>query len=59
MFQKTIGKLKTLSDGDLDTLYQLILEEKNDRPTYMSNLTHSPSQQCRSLQEAFANAWIH
>jgi len=57
--EKTKEKLSKLGESDLDTLYNLVLEEKNNRIQFMSNTSHTPNEQCRGLQEFFAQAWIH
>jgi hypothetical protein len=58
--KKTKEKLRKLSDKDLETLYNMVLSEKdNNRMTYMSNTTHTPNEMCKGLQQAFAQAWIH
>ncbi len=57
--KKTKEKLRKLSVKDLDTLYNMVQAEKETRGTYMSNTTHTPNEQCKALQNAFAQAWIH
>jgi DNA-binding protein Fis len=58
--KKTKEKLHKLNDEDLETLYDMVLSEKdNNRMTYMSNTTHTPNEQCKGLQNFFAQAWIH
>ena len=57
--EKTKEKLSKLGEADLDTLYNLVLEEKNGRIQFMSNTTHTPNEQCKGLQDFFAQAWIH
>jgi hypothetical protein len=57
--KKTKEKLRKLSDKDLNTLYHMVLEEKDGRMDYMSNTTHTPHEQCKGLQNFFAQAWIH
>ncbi len=57
--KKTKEKLRKLSDTDLNMLYNMVLSEKDNRMVYMSNTTHTPNEQCKSLQNAFAQAWIH
>jgi hypothetical protein len=57
--KKTQEKLRKLKDKDLETLYNLVLSEKDNRMTYMSNTTHTPHEQCKSLQEGISQAWIH
>jgi hypothetical protein len=37
----------------------MVLEEKDGRMDYMSNTTHTPNEQCKGLQNFFAQAWIH
>jgi hypothetical protein len=57
--KKTKEKLRKLSGKDLDTLYNMILEEKDNRMDYMSNTTHTPNEICKGLQNFFGEAWIH
>jgi hypothetical protein len=57
--EKARQKLKLLSQKDLNILYQMVQEELEERPTVMSNATHTPAEQCRSLGQMFAQAWIH
>ena len=58
--EATKAKLKKLSNKDLNTLYNLVLEEKADnRMQFTSNTTHTPNEQYKSLSEALHNAWIH
>jgi hypothetical protein len=57
--EKARQKLKLLSQKDLNLLYQMVQEELEERPTIMSNTTHTPSEQCRALGQMFAQAWIH
>ena len=57
--KKTKEKLRKLSKKDLDTLYNMVLEEKDNRMDYMSNTTHTPNEQCKGLQNFFGEAWIH
>ena len=57
--KKTKEKLRKLSGKDLDTLYNMVLEEKDNRMDYMSNTTHTPNEQCKGLQNFFGEAWIH
>ncbi len=57
--KKTKEKLHKLNDEDLETLYNVILSEKDNRMTYMSNTTHTPNEQNKALQNFFAQAWIH
>ena len=57
--KKTKEKLRKLSGKDLDTLYNMVLEEKDNRMDYMSNTTHTPNEICKGLQNFFAQAWIH
>ena len=57
--KKTKEKLRKLSGKDLDTLYNMVLEEKDNRMDYMSNTTHTPKEQCKALQNFFGQAWIH
>jgi hypothetical protein len=47
--KKTKEKLRKLSDKDLETLYNMVLSEKDTRMTYMSNTTHTPNTQWRRL----------
>jgi DNA-binding protein Fis len=57
--KKTKEKLRKLSGNDLDTLYNMVLEEKDNRMDYMSNTTHTPNEICKGLQNFFGEAWIH
>ena len=57
--KKTKQKLRKLSDKDLNMLYNMVLLEKDGRMDYMSNTTHTPNEQCKGLQNFFAQAWIH
>lgn len=57
--EKTKNKLSKLSDGDLECLYDLVLDEKSKRWQYLSNTENTPREQCKALSEFFANAWIH
>lgn len=57
--EKAKKKLALLSDADLRKLYNMVVEELDERPTYMSNVTHTPTEQCRALSQMFAQAWIH
>ena len=57
--KKAKEKLRKLSDKDLETLYNMVLSEKDTRMTYMSNTTHTPNEQCKGIQNFFAQAWIH
>jgi hypothetical protein len=57
--KKTQEKLHKLKDKDLETLHKMVLSEKDNRMTYMSNTTHTPNEQCKELQNFFANAWTH
>jgi DNA-binding protein Fis len=57
--KKTKEKLRKLSGKDLDTLYNMVLEEKDGRMDYMSNTTHTPNEICKGLQNFFGEAWIH
>ena len=57
--EKAREKLKLLSQKDLNLLYQMVQEELEERPTVMSNTTHTPSEQSRALSQIFSQAWIH
>jgi DNA-binding protein Fis len=57
--KKTKEKLRKLSGKDLNTLYNMVLEEKDNRMDYMSNTTHTPNEICKGLQNFFGEAWIH
>jgi hypothetical protein len=57
--KKTKEKLHKLNNADLETLYNMVLSEKDTRMTYMSNTMHTPHEQCKGLQNFFAQAWIH
>jgi DNA-binding protein Fis len=57
--KKTKEKLRKLSGKDLDTLYNMVLEEKDNRMDYMSNTTHTPNEIRKGLQNFFGEAWIH
>lgn len=57
--EKAKKKLALLSDADLRKLYNMVVEELDERPTYMSNATHTPTEQCKALNQMFAQAWIH
>jgi len=57
--KKTKEKLHKLNDEDLETLYDMVLSEKDTRMTFMSNTTHTPKEQCKALQNFFGQAWIH
>jgi hypothetical protein len=57
--KKTQEKLRKLKDKDLETLYNMVLEEKDNRMDYMSNTTHTPNEICKGLQNFFGGAWIH
>jgi DNA-binding protein Fis len=57
--KKTKEKLRKLSGKDLDTLYNMVLSEKDNRMDYMSNTTHTPNEICKGLQNFFGEAWIH
>jgi len=57
--KKIKEKLRKLSGKDLDTLYNMVLEEKDNRMDYMSNTTHTPNEICKGLQNFFGEAWIH
>ena len=57
--KNTKEKLRKLSGKDLDTLYNMVLEEKDNRMDYMSNTTHTPNEICKGLQNFFGEAWIH
>jgi len=57
--KKTKEKLHKLNDGDLNMLYNMVLEEKDNRMDYMSNTTHTPNEICKGLQNFFGEAWIH
>lgn len=52
----TKAKLKTLTDSELDTLYDLVQSEKGERIQFQSNRTHTPNEMCRELSEFFENA---
>lgn len=57
--EKARQKLKLLSQKDLNLLYQMVQEEMDERPQFMSNATHTANEQCRALNQMFAQAWIH
>ena len=57
--KKTKEKLHKLNDEDLDTLYDMVLSEKDTRMTFMSNKSHTAHEQCKALQNFFGQAWIH
>jgi hypothetical protein len=54
--ERTIAKLKTLSDHELQQLYKLVMAEKNVRIQFQSNATHTPNEIAQSLSTFFANA---
>ncbi len=55
--ERTKAKLSKLNETDLEWLYNLVLEEKSNRPQFLSNTTHTPREQTRALHEFFDNAW--
>ena len=57
--KKTEEKLHKLNDEDLETLYDMVLSEKDTRMTFMSNKSHKAHDQSQALQNFFAQAWIH
>ena len=57
--EKARQKLKLLSQKDLNLLYQMVQEELEEIPTFMSHTTPTPTEQCRALSQMFAQAWIH
>jgi hypothetical protein len=58
--EKTILKLKELTDEELDWLLTAIHNEKSEnRMKFMSNKKHSGNDMANNLSKMFGNAWIH